>query len=165
MRALCIMILWIFGACNDAQPELDYAARDSDYVPPSLSDLDTPQNTCIINTIRDLYGSMCKPYDVKYVHYDDLPPLCKFNKVVGCSDVAPSTANIMITIEGYHLPGRVYNYNKVLETMVHELTHLQLYCATGDIDTNHVRMVWGDALNGRLTDANSAVTMAGCYDQ
>lgn len=165
MRALCIITLWIFGACSTEQPELDYAARDNDYVPPTISDLDTTQNTCIINTVRNLYGSMCKPYDVKYVYYDDLPPSCKFDKVVGCSDVAPRTANIMVVVEGYHLPGRVYNYNKVLETMVHELTHLQLYCATGDIDAKHIRLVWRDAINARLTDANSAVTMAGCYNR
>lgn len=166
MRALCIGFLWLFGACSDARPELIdvHESADPDLTGMDISDIDTPRARCIINAINTIYAPLCRPIALRYDYTANLPGGCSQPNVMGCTYITDKDAYIYITIDGQRRPLQIYQWDQIGDVYVHEMTHLETFCMTGDSDVNHTRLIWSDRLASRYAHAKKVVTDAGCYN-
>jgi hypothetical protein len=170
MRALCIGFLWLFGACNGG-PETPEQAVENDHVVQvrdltgrDISDIDTPRARCIIDTINNMFGVLCRPTKLRYEYTSNLMGDCSAPNVNGCTNITDTFAYIYITIDGQRRPLQTYQWDPVGDVYVHEMTHLELFCIIGDSDRNHTRLIWSDGLVRRYAYAKQLATDAGCYN-
>lgn len=174
MRALCIITLWIFGACSDAVPE--YQATQQDYTDANvanvtgmdISDIDNPKTQCIIDTINKQVGELCVPVIVKYDYTYNLLGQCNRPNVLGCT-LTPGdidfAAIIYITIDGQRTPISTFPSDPIGHIYIHEIYHVISYCKTGNPDSQHKLLVWSDDLVRAYNIAHKNAEANGCYKQ
>lgn len=183
MRVACVIFLWIFGACNNATPELiEHAASpiegaggapqiDSDppFPPPNLmgvniSDIDNAKTRCIVSTINTMFGTMCIPHELRFDFTYNLPGTCNNPSVTGCTYITGNVAYIYMSIDGQRNPWPpAYVADATTDIYVHEMTHVESYCLTGSPDSGHTQAVWGDSIKLKFAYAKKLATEAGCY--
>lgn len=167
MRALCIITLWIFGACSDVSPQLinNELNISDDITGIDISEIDNARTQCIIGVINKMFAPLCMPVELTFNHKESIAITCRQPNAIGCTLIHNNTAYVYTTINAENKPLQIYSDGTEGDIYVHELTHVQSYCVTGDVDSNHKLLIWADDLMRKISLAKQLAKDAGCYRQ